>query len=66
MLDFFLGICVPYLCRRVLALVHTTVASPDAPFHARMARDDTGIYERIRSATGQPPLRMPSAKGGVG
>ena len=62
-LDFFMRVCVPWLCRRVLALVHTTVTQPGGEFAERMAADATGVYAHIRRATKQPPAASHSDLG---
>ena len=50
---------VPWLCRRVLALVEEIVSRPESEFRRRMDADVTGVYRQIREAT-----RAGTAEGG--
>ena len=50
LIDLVMRRVVPWLCRRVLALVEEIVARPDSQFRRRMAADATGVYAHIRAA----------------
>ena len=49
-LDFLMRRVVPWLCRRVLSLVHDIATKPDSEFRRRMRQDATGVYRHIRDA----------------
>ena len=58
-LDLVMRRVVPWLCRRVLALVEEIVSRPETEFRRRMDADVTGVYRQIREAT-----RAGTAEGG--
>ena len=52
-IDFVMRRVVPWLCRRVLALVQVIATQPDSEFRRRIAQDSTGVYAHINSATSE-------------
>ena len=51
LIDFVMRMMVPWLCRRVLALVHDIATQPESEFRHRMRADATGVYRIMREAT---------------
>ena len=49
--DWVMRMVVPWLCRRVLALVHHNATAPDSEFRRRMNVDRTGVYAKIRGVS---------------